>query len=59
MDLAKVFASYGTVRVVTPPVALPRFALKQHWHSRFHHDPAIIWLRGMLKEAFAGYPCSE
>jgi DNA-binding transcriptional LysR family regulator len=56
LDLASVFAKYGTVRIVRPPVTLPRFALKQHWHSRFHHDPAIIWLRETMKKSFENHP---
>ncbi|MDF3888659.1 MULTISPECIES: LysR family transcriptional regulator [Cupriavidus] len=56
LELANVFARYGTVRVMQPPVALPKFAIKQHWHPRFHHDPAIIWLRELVKRTFEHYP---
>lgn len=31
-------------------------ALNQHWHPRFHHDPAIIWLRYLMKSTFENYP---
>lgn len=54
--LAEVFGRYGTVRCLQPPVALPSFALNQHWHSRFHHDPAIVWLRELIKRTFENYP---
>ncbi|MGT2491037.1 hypothetical protein ACU4GD_12085 [Cupriavidus basilensis] len=37
-------------------MALPKFAIKQHWHPRFHHDPAIIWLRELVKRTFEHYP---
>lgn len=56
LQLAEVFKGYGSVRMVPPPVTLPPFALNQHWHSRFHHDPAIIWLRELMKQTFEHYP---
>ncbi len=56
LQLAEVFKGYGSVRMMAPPVPLPPFALNQHWHSRFHHDPAIIWLRALMKETFENYP---
>lgn len=27
------------------PIAIPSFTVKQHWHGRYHHDPANRWLR--------------
>ena len=56
LQLAKVFERHGTVRVLDPPVSLPPFSLNQHWHSRFHHDPAIVWLRELMKRTFEHYP---
>lgn len=56
LELANVFQRYGTIRVLEPPVALPPFALNQHWHPRFHHDPAIVWLRELMKRTFDKYP---
>ena len=53
---ANVFVRLGTVRMFEPPVPVPEFALNQHWHPRFHHDPAIIWLREVVKRTFEGYP---
>jgi hypothetical protein len=35
-----------------PPVKPPAFDLKQHWHRRFHHDPANAWLRATVRELF-------
>lgn len=56
VELAKVFERYGTVRSLQPPVSLPPFALDQYWHSRYHHDPAIVWLRELVKRTFENYP---
>jgi hypothetical protein len=44
------------VRALEPPAPLPAFAINQHWHPRFHHDPAVIWLRELMKRAFEKYP---
>jgi DNA-binding transcriptional LysR family regulator len=39
-----------SVRLFEPPVTLPPFAVKQHWHERFHADAANAWLRKTLVE---------
>ena len=56
LELANVFARHGVVRMLQPPVSIPQVALNQHWHPRFHHDPAIIWLRDLMKRTFEHYP---
>ncbi len=56
LELANVFARLGVVRVFDPPVQLPPFALNQHWHPRFHRDPAIVWLRELARRTFEHYP---
>jgi DNA-binding transcriptional LysR family regulator len=56
LELANVFVRLGTVRMFAPPVPVPQFALNQHWHPRFHHDPAIVWLRDIVKKTFEHYP---
>jgi hypothetical protein len=39
--------------MLTPPIDLPTYAVKQHWHERYHHDPATRWLRGVFADLFA------
>jgi DNA-binding transcriptional LysR family regulator len=34
------------------PVDIPGFEVKQYWHERFHHDPAIKWFRTMVTDLF-------
>ena len=34
------------------PVAVPSFLVKQHWHARYHADPANRWLRGVCAALF-------
>jgi DNA-binding transcriptional LysR family regulator len=46
------FAQAAEIRLVRPPFAIPSFALKQHWHRRFHSDPQSKWLRALIHELF-------
>jgi|SRR6516225_1703310 DNA-binding transcriptional LysR family regulator len=48
--LAQIFASRVPIKVLPPPVAMPPFDICLHWHERYHHDPAIRWMR----RAFVG-----
>lgn len=40
------------VKIVAPPLDIPGFDLKQHWHRKFHHEAKIVWLRGLVSELF-------
>jgi hypothetical protein len=31
---------------------LPSYSVKQHWHERFHRDPANGWLRQVMRDLF-------
>jgi DNA-binding transcriptional LysR family regulator len=55
-ELATKFASYKSIKMVETPVSVPAFAIRQHWHPRFQHDAASIWLRRLVKEAFDTTP---
>ncbi|MBY0239578.1 MAG: LysR family transcriptional regulator [Burkholderiaceae bacterium] len=55
-ELATRFATYQSVRMVDTPVGVPPFAIRQHWHPRFHHDAANAWLRRTIKEVFDTLP---
>ncbi len=48
--LGEALAQQERVQLLEPPVALPAFAVKQHWHERFHADPANAWLRQVMAE---------
>ena len=56
LELANVYARYGNIRAVEPPVDLPSFAINQYWHPLFHQEPALIWLRDLIKKSFESYP---
>ncbi len=39
------------LRLLAPPLELPRFTIWQAWHPRVHDDPAHAWFRGKIAEA--------
>jgi DNA-binding transcriptional LysR family regulator len=41
------------VQVLEPPMPLPAYQVKQHWHERFNLDPGSQWLRQTLVVLFA------
>ncbi|NMZ44104.1 LysR family transcriptional regulator [Pseudomonas oryzihabitans] len=43
--------TYG-LRVHECPVPIEGFAVRQHWHARYHQDAGNRWLRGVLLELF-------
>lgn len=50
--VAQMLVGIAAVKLLAPPFELPAFAIKQHWHERFHLDPANRWLRSMIAEMF-------
>ncbi|MGH8187288.1 MAG: LysR family transcriptional regulator [Steroidobacteraceae bacterium] len=40
------------IKLVRPPFKAKPRPVMQHWHSRFHHDPANRWLRGVVADLF-------
>lgn len=46
--LAHYFTRHGGLRVLPPPLAVPRFTSYLYWHERFDQDPAHRWLREQI-----------
>jgi DNA-binding transcriptional LysR family regulator len=46
--LADRFARTFDLRVLDPPLELPKYTICQVWHERTHHSPKHRWLRGAL-----------
>jgi DNA-binding transcriptional LysR family regulator len=40
------------LQVLPCPLPIPKFQVKQHWHARYHRDPANQWLRGVCAALF-------
>ncbi|MES2262206.1 MAG: LysR family transcriptional regulator [Pseudomonadota bacterium] len=45
-------AGRENIRLLAPPVALPSFSVKQHWHERYHQDASNRWLRQVMAQLF-------
>ena len=50
--LGQVLADVFGLLVFPLPLDVPPIDIKQHWHARYHHDPAIRWLRAQFEELF-------
>ena len=44
--------SASGLMVLPCPLPIPKFQVKQHWHARYHQDPANQWLRRVCAELF-------
>jgi DNA-binding transcriptional LysR family regulator len=51
--LGQTLVSQEEIKLLQPPIALPSYAVKQHWHDRFHADPGNVWLRQTMAELFS------
>ena len=45
-------AGLGDLAVHECPFPIEHFFVKQHWHARFHHDPANRWIRSLCARLF-------
>src|ERR1700674_843429 len=48
--LGEALALQELVCMFEPPLALPSYSVKQHWHERFHADAGNAWLRRTMAE---------
>jgi DNA-binding transcriptional LysR family regulator len=51
--LGHALASQERVQLLEPPVALPPYKVKQHWHQRFNADVGNLWLRRVMVALFS------
>lgn len=51
--LGQALAQQEQVQVLEPPVPLPSYQVKQHWHERFNADAGNLWLRRTVAELFS------
>jgi DNA-binding transcriptional LysR family regulator len=52
--LGNTLASQERVQLLEPPVPLPAYKVKQHWHERFNADAGNVWLRRTMADLFSG-----
>ncbi|HSW03080.1 LysR family transcriptional regulator [Aquabacterium sp.] len=53
--LGNTLASQERVQLLEPPVPLPAYKVKQHWHERFNADAGNVWLRRTMADLFSGH----
>jgi DNA-binding transcriptional LysR family regulator len=58
-QLGQALAEQEHVQVLEPPICLPHYKVKQHWHERFNADAGSIWLRQTVASLFAIAPLLE
>jgi DNA-binding transcriptional LysR family regulator len=51
--LAEAFQSRLPIKVMPPPVPIPSYDIRIHWHERYDRDPAIQWMRRAFVGLFA------
>ncbi len=51
--LGQALAEQERIQLLEPPVALPAYRVKQHWHERFNADAGSMWLRATMAELFS------
>ena len=57
--LGEKLASQARVQVFRPPVRLPSYKVKQHWHQRFNAESGNVWLRSTMAELFTARTSSR
>ena len=53
-QLGIALAQQENVKVLEPPMLLPSYKVKQHWHERYNQDAGNVWLRKTMDELFSG-----
>ncbi|OIQ72261.1 HTH-type transcriptional regulator LeuO [mine drainage metagenome] len=50
--IGETLARNAGLRTLACPLTVPGFSVKQYWHTRYHHDAANRWLRGICADLF-------
>lgn len=50
--IGETLAQVNGLKVHDCPVAVDGFAVRQHWHARYHHEAGNRWLRGVVALLF-------
>lgn len=43
--LARSMVKFANIKVLPPPISLPKIRVSLYWHERFHREPGNAWLR--------------
>ncbi len=58
-QIGELLARNAGLRVLACPFPVPSFTVKQHWHARFHQDPANRWLREQVAALLMAAPTTR
>ena len=58
-QIGELLARNAGLRVLACPFPVPPFTVKQHWHARFHQDPANRWLREQVAGLLMAAPAQK
>lgn len=50
--IGETLAHINGLKVMSCPVAVPGFTVKQHWHARYHNEAGNVWMRGVCASLF-------
>jgi len=50
--IGETLAQASDVAVHACPIPVEGFAVRQHWHARYHHEVGNRWLRGLVMQLF-------
>jgi DNA-binding transcriptional LysR family regulator len=51
--LAQILATTHNIRILSLPISIQPYDVKQYWHKRQHNDPANKWLRDLVSMTVA------
>jgi DNA-binding transcriptional LysR family regulator len=51
-EIGETLAHIGGLRVLACPLSVPKFLVRQYWHSRYDAEPGGRWLRGVCASLF-------
>ena len=54
--MAEALARRLDLRLVVPPLKLPKIEVSQYWHERFHRDAGNRWIRELFADLLSGGP---
>jgi DNA-binding transcriptional LysR family regulator len=59
LRLGSIFTAESDIQIVSLPLPLPKYAVNQYWHDRYHRDPSNLWLRSVVYETANSLPLQE
>ncbi|WP_109477116.1 LysR family transcriptional regulator [Paraburkholderia sp. C35] len=51
-NIGETLAQMNSIAVHSCPFSVDGFAVRQHWHAKYHHEAGNRWLRGVVAELF-------